>query len=77
MAGGGGGVGGGRCGFVLIVGLDEGGCDDVLDEDGESIPCTERIEDEEGVAVGKGEAVEGVVAFGTVLSADMVGNSCP
>lgn len=49
----------------------------MLDEDGESIPCTERIEDEEGVAVGKGEAVEGVVAFGTVLSADMVGNSCP
>lgn len=54
MACGGGGVGGARCGFVLIIGLDEGGCDDVLDEDGESMPCAERIEDEEGACCVEG-----------------------
>ena len=54
MAGGGGGVGGARCGFALTVGLDDGGCNDVFEEDGESMPCTERIEDEEWAGCGEG-----------------------
>lgn len=30
------------------MGVDDGTCKDVLDEDGESMPWTERIEDDEG-----------------------------
>lgn len=54
MAGGGGGVGGARCGFERLTGVDNGGWSEVLEEDGESIPWTERIEDEEGAWCGEG-----------------------
>ena len=36
------------------MGVDEGRCKEVLDEDGESMPCTERIEDDEGACWGDG-----------------------
>ncbi len=41
-------MGGARCRFEMVTGVDDGGCSEVLEEDGESIPCTECIEDEEG-----------------------------
>ena len=34
--------------------MDEGTCEDVLDDDGESKPWTERIEDDEGACWGDG-----------------------
>lgn len=54
MDGGGGGVRGARYGFDTVMSVDEGTCKDVLDEDGESMPWTERIEDDEGACCGDG-----------------------
>ena len=36
------------------MGVDEGTCTDVLDEDGESMPWTERTEDDERACCGDG-----------------------
>ena len=41
-------MGGARCEFETLTGVDDGGWSEVSEEDGESTPWTERIEDEEG-----------------------------
>ncbi len=41
-------MGGARCGFEILAGVGDCGWREVLEDDGESTPCTERIEDEEG-----------------------------
>lgn len=43
-----------RYGFETVMGVDEGTCKDVFEEDGESMPWTERIEDDEGACCGDG-----------------------
>lgn len=53
MEGGGGGVGGARCGFEAAIGVDEGTRSDVLEEDGESMPCTDRMDEIEGACCGE------------------------
>lgn len=47
-------MGGARCRFEMLTGVDDGGWSEVLEEDGESTPCTESIEDEEGACCGEG-----------------------